>query len=228
MNNAKTYGAAAATLTLVILGVVAWLSAPASELPVPTPLASIRPQADPMLAARTKGEPEAPISIYEMSDFQCPFCKQFYDETLPALEREYLETGKARLTFINLPLIQIHKNAAQAAEWAMCAAAQGRFWPMHDRLFDTQDDWNELNDPTPHFASLAESVDLDREAVQQCLTDGAARSLVAADVQMAMRNRLGTTPTFIIEGGILQGAAPIDDWRPILDSIYAAKTGRAN
>ena len=226
MNTAKTYGAAGAALILVILGVIAWMRSPASDTATATTLAlANRPAADPMIEARTKGKPDAPISIYEMSDFQCPFCKQFFDETLPALEQEYLATGKARLTFINLPLIQIHANAAPAAEWAMCAAAQDRFWSMHDRLFETQDDWKDLSNPAAHFMSLAESVDLDREALQQCIDSGEARSIVAGDAQLAMRNRLSTTPTFIIEGGVLQGAAPIDDWRPILDSIYAAKTG---
>ncbi len=226
MNTVKTYGAAAAALTLVILGVISWMRSPTSDTAtVTTPTSVNRPQADPMMEARTKGKPDAPISIYEMSDFQCSFCKQFFDETLPALEEEYLATGKARLIFINLPLIQIHANAAQAAEWAMCAAAQDSFWSMHDRLFETQDDWKELTNPASHFNSLAESVDLDSEALQQCIDSGAARSIVAGDVRLAMQNRLSTTPTFIIEGGVLQGAAPIEDWRPILDSIYAAKTG---
>ena len=226
MNNAKTYGAAGAALILVILGVIAWMRTPASDTTAAIALASAnRPAADPMLEARTKGKPDAPISIYEMSDFQCPFCKQFFDETMPALEEEYLSTGKARLTFLNLPLIQIHANAARAAEWAMCAAAQDSFWSMHDRLFETQDDWKDLSDPAAHFMSLAESADLDREALQQCIDAGAAVSIVAGDVRLAMQNRLSTTPTFIIEGGVLQGAAPIEDWRPILDSIYAAKTG---
>ena len=226
MNTVKTYGAAGAALILVILGVLAWMRSPASDTTAAITLASAsRPAADPMMEARTKGKPEAPISIYEMSDFQCPFCKQFVDETLPALEEEYLATGKARLIFINLPLIQIHANAAQAAEWAMCAAAQDGFWPMHDRLFETQDDWKGLSNPAAHFMSLAESVDLDRETLQQCIDAGAARAIVAGDVRLAVQNQLRSTPTFIIEGGVLQGAAPIDDWRSILDSIYAAKTG---
>ncbi len=226
MNTVKTYGAAGAALILVILGVIAWMRSPASDTVTMTTLAATnRPAADPMMEARTKGKPEAPISIYELSDFQCPFCKQFVDETLPALEEEYLATGKARLIFLNHPLIQIHANAAQAAEWAMCAAAQDGFWPMHDRLFETQDDWKGLSNPAAHFMSLAESVDLEREALQQCIDAGVARSIVAGDVRLAMQNRISSTPTFIIEGGVLQGAAPIEQWRPILDSIYAAKTG---
>src|SRR5712691_6735856 len=83
------------------------------------------------LAARTKGRPGAPVTVYEMSDFQCPYCKAFALTTLPLLEREYVTTGKVRFVYINLPLPSLHANATAAAEAATCAARQSRFWPMH-------------------------------------------------------------------------------------------------
>src|SRR5690348_10355143 len=100
-------------------------------------------QSDP-IAARTKGRSDAPITIYEMSDFQCPYCRQFALETLPLLERDYIATGKVRMVFINFPLTNVHKNAIVAAEVAMCAAQQQRFWPMHDLLFRHQPEWAQL------------------------------------------------------------------------------------
>ena len=225
MKGAKLYGAAGAALILIVLAVVAWLQAPDSGTTDATIAASIAPASDPMLDARSKGSPDAPIQIYEMSDFQCPFCLRFFDETLPLLEAEYIATGKARLTFINLPLIQTHPNAAAAHEFAMCAAGQDQFWTVHDLLFNSQETWAPMGDPNPHFMDLAEQGGLDREALDQCLSSGSVRTLVAGDVQLAIRNRVNSTPTFIVEGGVLQGAAPIDTWRPILDSIYTAKTG---
>src|SRR5207249_9488018 len=88
-------------------------------------------QLDP-LVARSRGRLNAPVTVYEMSDFQCPYCRAFALATLPLLEREYVTTGKVRFVYINLPLPSLHANATAAAEAAMCAARQSRFWTMHD------------------------------------------------------------------------------------------------
>src|SRR5690348_13145873 len=93
------------------------------------------------VAARARGRSDAPITVYEMSDFQCPYCRAFALGTLPLLEQEYLQTGKVRFVYINLPLPAVHKNATAAAEAALCAARQQRFWPMHDWLFGHQGAW---------------------------------------------------------------------------------------
>ncbi len=79
----------------------------------------------------------------------------------------------------------------------------------------------------PHFMSLVAEAELDGEAFNQCMQSGMARRVVAQDVQSAMRNRLDKTPTFIIEGQALVGGAPIETWRPMLDSLYSMKTGGA-
>jgi protein-disulfide isomerase len=177
-----------------------------------------------MLGARTKGSADAPITIYELSDFQCPYCKMFIDSTWGALQTEYIETGKAKITFLNLPLISIHANAAEAHEYAMCAAAQDQFWGMHDRLFATQETWGPMSNPTPYFVSLGEDMDLEQAALTQCIEDGSVRMVIAGDVQVAIQAGLNTTPTFIVEQGAFTGAQEIDVWRSILDSIYVAKT----
>ena len=77
---------------------------------------------DPGLDARTKGAAKAPVTVYEMSDFQCPFCRRFAAETFPLIEKEYIATGKVRWIFINYPLTQLHPNAVPAAEFAACPA----------------------------------------------------------------------------------------------------------
>src|SRR5438046_2722744 len=114
-------------------------------------------QPDP-LSARTKGRAAAPVTVYEMSDFQCPYCREFALGTMPALEREYIEPGKVRFVYINLPLSSVHRNAASAAEVALCAARQQRFWPMHDLLFRHQDQ-QVVHRPKP---LLGDSAGLDR------------------------------------------------------------------
>src|SRR5260370_35049391 len=88
-------------------------------------------QADP-LAARAKGRPDAPVTVYEMSDFQCPYCRAFALTTLPVLAREYVQSAKVRLVYIALPLPTIHANAPAAAEGALCVARQHQFWPIQD------------------------------------------------------------------------------------------------
>ncbi len=178
---------------------------------------------DGFLTERTKGDPDAPILIVEVSDFQCPYCRVFWEETLPQLEAEYLDTGKARLVFLNLPLPQLHPNAPAAHEFAMCAAVQDRFWPVHDLLFQYQSLWATESDPRTAFQQLADSAQLDREALDQCFDTGAVRELVQREAQSNFQSGLRSTPVFVIEGGLLRGAQPMQIWRPILDSILEAK-----
>src|SRR2546428_6393313 len=118
-------------------------------------------QLDP-LVARSRGRLNAPVTVYEMSDFQCPYCRAFALTTLPLLERDYVASGKVRFVFINLPLPSLHANATAAAEAAMCAARQSRFWPMHDLLFRHQDGWAKLADPRSeeHTSELQSRSDL--------------------------------------------------------------------
>jgi protein-disulfide isomerase len=181
---------------------------------------------DPM-AARTKGRPTAPVTVYEMSDFQCPYCRRFALEIFPTLEQEYVRSGKVRWVFINFPLVQTHPNAEPAAEVAMCGARQGKFWPVHDLLFRNQATWATLKAPAEYFMTLADSAALDRSAFQQCLQSGATRAEVENDAGGAVRAGANSTPTFYIEGGIMAGAQPLEVFRPILDSIYAVKTAKA-
>lgn len=180
---------------------------------------------DDLRAARTKGSATAPITIYEMADFQCPACGRFARETMPALDSEYVRTGKVRLIFVNFPL-PTHANAGPAAELAMCAARQGRFWPVHDLLFRHQQRWSDLREPGTYFLGLADSAGADRDAMTSCLRTGATRDLVQRDAEGAVRSGARSTPSFYIEGGILPGAYPIEVFRGILDSIITARQQR--
>ena len=83
--------------------------------------------ADNPLATRTKGSATAPVTVYEMSDFQCPYCKKFAQETFPQIERSYIKPGKVRWVFINFPLTSVHAHAAAAGELALCSAKQDGF-----------------------------------------------------------------------------------------------------
>jgi protein-disulfide isomerase len=177
-----------------------------------------------LLPARTKGSATAPVTVYEMSDFQCPYCRRFALETFPTIDQEYIQSGKVRWVFINFPLVQMHPNAEPAAEVAMCAAGQNKFWPVHDLLYRNQPTWAPLTAPAEFFLTLADSAGLDAKAFQQCLSTGAMQAVVKSDAESAARSGANSTPSFYIEGGILPGAQPVGVFRTILDSIVAIKT----
>jgi protein-disulfide isomerase len=173
--------------------------------------------------SRAKGSPTAPVTVYEMSDFQCPFCRRFALETFREIEREYIARGKVRWVFVNFPLTSIHANAVGAAATAVCAARQGAFWPMHDLLYQYQETWAPLKEPGPFFVSLADSVGIAKNKLVACVKSPATEGEIRFEAQGAERAGASSTPTFYIEGGLVTGALPFPVFRQVLDSILAAK-----
>ena len=176
------------------------------------------------LAARTKGSAKAPVTVYEMADFQCPACREFALTTLPVLDKAYVQSGKVRWVFVNLPLSSIHKNAVAAAQVAMCAARQSKFWPVHDALYLHQPQWAPLDDPMPALLALADSAGVRRDSLAACVTTHATVDAIQQDAQGSVRAGANATPSFYIEGGLASGAIPAPEFSRILDSIYTAKT----
>lgn len=218
-------GAVVATLLLTVALTAATLRSTDESTPGgPATTSTAQDTADLLLSARIKGDPGAPVTVLEASDFQCPYCRDFWRDVLPVLEEEYIDTGKIRFVFLNLPLPSLHENAPAAHEFAMCAAAQDRFWPVHDLLYEHQDAWARLDDPSSYFYQLASLAGIELAALQKCFEAGAVRRLIQEEVQLNVRSGVRSTPSFVIEGGLLIGAQPIDVWRPILDSLVAART----
>ncbi len=189
----------------------------------PLPLAA--QSADNPLATRSKGSPTAPVTVYEMSDFQCPYCKRFAEETFPEIERSYIRPGKVRWVFINFPLTSVHQHAAAAGELALCAAKQKGFWRMHDLLFQHQETWAPLKEAGPFFVSLADSAGLSKKTLLACLQAPETREALKAEAEGSQRSGATSTPTFYIEGGLMEGAVPVGVFKRVLDSVYAGKTG---
>jgi protein-disulfide isomerase len=202
---------------IIILGPALVLSAAASLVGAQTTAAP--------LDMRSKGSSKAPVTVYEMSDFQCPYCRQFAQETFPQLERDYIRTAKVRWVFINFPLTSVHQHASAAAELALCAGKQQKFWRVHDLLFTHQKTWSPLKEAGPFFVSLADSAGLSKQALLSCLEAPETLNSVRADAEGAARSGATSTPTFYIEGGLLEGAQPITIFRQVLDSVYLEKTG---
>nr|WP_290666818.1 thioredoxin domain-containing protein [Ardenticatena sp.] len=162
--------------------------------------------------APSKGDPNAPVTVVEFSDYQCPFCKEFAETTFPELN-VLIEAGKVRFVWLDLPLETLHPNAKVAAEAAHCAREQGgddAYWVMHDALFEAQATWGDASDPLPTFAKLAQQVGLDGKALRDCVVAGTYTATVEASMREAERLNVSSTPTFFIGDVVVSGAQPLD------------------
>jgi protein-disulfide isomerase len=161
------------------------------------------------------------------SDFQCPFCKQWHDSTMPPIVQNYVKTGKVRLAYINFPLGQ-HQNALPAAEAAMCAAAQDKFWPLHDSLFTRQQRWSELPNALPMFDSLAMRVGVQMPAWRKCVSSHAMMELIKADRDRGASAGVQSTPTFFIGTQRVAGSGPVNGPAyPYFKNVIEAELAKA-
>jgi protein-disulfide isomerase len=174
---------------------------------------------------RIRGAETAPIWVVEISDFQCPFCKRWHDQSFATIDKDYVQTGKVRLAYLNFPL-SMHANARAASEAAMCASVQGKFWPLHKSLFDTQEKWASQANPTPTFDSLAVAAGVDATAWRSCMTTHATGKLIDADHDRSTAAGVQSTPTFFIGDRKLEGAYPVDSFRVAIEAAIA-KAGAA-
>lgn len=195
-----------------------------TQQPIPTPVPQIFnvkfDSTDPV-----KGDPNAPITIIEFSDFECPFCSRFYQNTLPMIEKNYLDTGKAKLVYLDLPLDNLHKNARLAHIAAECADEEGHFWEYHDMLFSTQAEWRSLTSDIHKTFLRQHAFDMgfDMEKFDTCLESPEILKEIEQDSLEAARNGATGTPTFFIgteEDGFekLVGAKPYSSFQQVIDS----------
>ena len=174
---------------------------------------------------RIRGVESAPVWIVEISDFQCPYCKQWHDESFATLDKEYVQTGKVRLAYLNYPLTSIHRNARASAEAAMCASVQNKFWPLHDALFASQARWEGAVDPMPAFDSLAVAAGVNPVAWRSCMTSHATGPLIDADRDRSKSAGVQSTPTFFVGDRKLEGAYPADSFRVAIEAALAKARG---
>ena len=175
--------------------------------------------------SRYKGPDSAAITIVEISDFQCPYCREFATNTYPKIDSAYVRTGRARMLYIHLPLTS-HRQAFAAAEASMCAGAQDKFWPMHDRLFATQREWSGQADAVQRFERFAQELRLDMPAYRDCTQNDRLAALIVGDAMQAAGAGIQGTPTFILNARgrqrALSGAVPFDQFSAAVDSLLNA------
>lgn len=171
------------------------------------------------------GEATASIALIEFADFQCPYCRLHVVETEPQLKKEYGDTGQVRFIFKHFPLPS-HQHAERASIAAECAGRQDKFWPVHDRIFATQNEWASAGDAQPIFDRLAGEVGLDLAAYQQCLSDPAILADVLKDRDEGQAVGIRGTPSFVIlkggRGQLIPGALAYAQFKQVLDSVIAA------
>ncbi|HEV7588207.1 MAG TPA: thioredoxin domain-containing protein [Longimicrobium sp.] len=173
---------------------------------------------------REKGAAGARVSVVEISDFQCPFCRQFYETTYHRFDSAYVKTGKVQMVYIHLPL-PMHTQAYPAAEAAMCAGAQGKFWEMHDRLFATQREWGGQADAAQRFAKLAVELNLDAAAYRDCVDNDRTAPLILNDAMQASGAGVNGTPAFIVNRTqMLNGAVTFEQLSAAVDAALNGQT----
>ena len=177
------------------------------------------------------GDPDAPVTLEEYSDFLCPFCQRHFDQTVPSLIEQYVKTGQVRYVFHDMPLAGLHPTAPSGHAAARCAAEQGsaRFWSMHDELFVRQNEWSQLSDPTAFLAGVAETTGVDKATYEECLAEGDAASQVQASVAAGQALGFNGTPSFQLvvnetgEAYTLVGAHPLAEFTTRLDALVAGE-----
>lgn len=140
-----------------------------------------------------KGDRKARLVLIEFSDFQCPFCARFVRETLPEIEKDYIKTGKLKYVFRDFPITAAHKDAFKAALAAGCALDQGKYWEMHDRLFENPTSFTVYN-----LTQSAEAIGLNKESFQQCLNKNEYETEVQSDFADGLKAGVNQTPTFFL------------------------------
>ena len=167
-----------------------------------------------------KGNPEASVVVVEFSDFQCPACQQHSLLVQPTLDQELVETGDILWVYKHLPL-EMHPQSLVAAVAAECAADQGKFWEMHDLLFESADRWG-IDEPEPELVALAGELDLDESQFETCLDSREPVERVVSDIYASL-GAISSTPSFVVladgQGSILSGSRPADEFVTLLQGV---------
>lgn len=166
------------------------------------------------------GNKDAKITIVEFSDFQCPFCRSFWSGTLPQIKRDYIDTGKARFVYKHYPL-DFHPGAKPAAEGTECASDQGKFWEMHDKIFEEQAKQGQgtIQFTKQDIAKWATAIGLNMNQFNQCVSSGKYTKLVNDDFAYGSSLGVSGTPTSFINGKRIVGAQPFTSFQAVIEGL---------
>lgn len=172
----------------------------------------------------SKGKPDAPISIIEFGDFQCPYCQSFATDTEPQIQTTYIDTGKVKFIFMEYPMQDVHTNAMAAALAAECANEQDKFWIYHDILYSQQSRWENLdtNELPKTLTTLAADIGLNKQALGTCIDSKKYENKIIKQIGEGINNHIDATPTFYVGNNKigytqLSGTYPFAVFQRIID-----------
>jgi len=220
--------------TGVLLGYVVWgmgltvnapvdAQNPQTAAQVAVPVETLAPTSEPQYVRydvpaegfHTLGPDDAPITLIEFSDYQCPFCRRWQQEVYQPLLAAY--PGKIKLVYRNLPLTSIHPDALPAAEAAMCAGDQNAYWQYHDKLFGSETLGTDV------YKQYAQELGLDMTAFDDCITNHKFQQAIQDDSDFAINLGVRSTPTFFVNGLAIVGAQPLDVFKQVIDKELAGE-----
>jgi len=140
-----------------------------------------------------QGEKDAPVTLIEFSDYQCPFCRRHATTVMPQLITNYVDTGKVRFVMREFPITNLHPRAEAAAVAVLCAGEQGQYWGMHDALFNDQ-----KANKDEDFKAMANTLGLDGTAFDACLASGKFDAQIKTDLVEGQKLGIAGTPSFVV------------------------------
>lgn len=160
-----------------------------------------------------RGRPDAPVVLIDLSDFGCPYCAEFSRDVYPALDREYVQTGKVLFKYVPF-IVGSFPHSVEATRAAECMAEQGLFWEMLDRVYATQAEWKRGSAADAQMAALAGTTRANAAAFATCYADRHTDRRIADNTRLA-DDALGVrvTPSFLVNGKPVQGALPLQEFR---------------
>ena len=160
------------------------------------------------------------VIIYEFSDFQCPFCQQFWQEIYPQLKKDFIDTGKVTFVYRQFPIVSIHTYAQKAAEASECANDQGKFWQYHDELF-SKGGPNGAGLSLLNLKKYASEIGLNTTQFDACLDGGGKARAIGEDMEVGERVGITGTPTFFINGKKYIGSMPYNKFKQAIEEALA-------
>jgi len=201
-------------------GVIYWQVQ--ANKPKPITLAASTPL--PKAEGYLRGNPDAPVTIIEFADFECPGCAQFAALQEPDVMSRLVDAGLANFRFYDFPLTQIHANTLSAHLAASCANEQGKFWAMHDAIFAAQPEWSTqaTSNPRKVLDRLAQEVGLDMTRYGACFDSQRTLPQIQANAAEGTQRGVSSTPTLLVGNRMYPGGLAYDDIKKLVDSLRAA------
>jgi protein-disulfide isomerase len=220
----KRFYVALAAVAVVGAGALAWVLARPSTVSIPANV-TVHAADTAGFQGYVLGDSGAPLELTEYADYQCPFCQTFATLQMPTIRQRLIQTGRVRWRFRDFPLQQ-HRHARMAAHAAACGDEQGKFWQMHDRIFEGQPEWAEERDATASFKRYAADVGLDAGRYDECMRTAKYAGRIQASYEEGVRLGVSSTPTLLVGGRLYQGRFDSDAIVRLADSLAAAKPAK--